>query len=447
MKKALPLVLLGGAVLLFCIGVAALAFNFLGNRGEQANLTQWKAPLEQVDARQLRLANALEPLAGMTDIQAIDDALQQGDWESAYAVVAYSPDLSDAIRAGTLLLLGSRYQAAKQPVRAAWAYQYAADIVQLSPIPSDLVRVQTLLEAGQGQQGLGQKAAARAALDQAYLILEYSATIARDSRARLLADAAKLYKEMGVANLAQQAQQKSADVSAAAAEEANAPAHAPYRQLPGELPANAELKDKIAERTTAAKELIDQLNLHPPKAGEQMPEELLRTLGDRLFEEDGLRQDYFAEQFSPTADSAVQNALLRDRIRWLGLKLRVARGGFGVSLVPEWETEKDQIAADLSDAFDELYKLNEQEAVAVEDPAEADHRLEDVLRAEVVSGRLGLYAYDEGDLRARLADLSTRLRDNQVPGLRLDSYTRGNQTVYLLVPDDLYGQGDKALPR
>ena len=46
-----------------------------------------------------------------------------------------------------------------------------------------------------------------------------------------------------------------------------------------------------------------------------------------------------------------------------------------------------------------------------------------------------------------LDDVSKRLRDEQVPALRLDSFMRGNTVYYLLVPDELYGLGEKTLPR
>ena len=76
-----------------------------------------------------------------------------------------------------------------------------------------------------------------------------------------------------------------------------------------------------------------------------------------------------------------------------------------------------------------------------------DRQLEDVLRAELVSAHWGLYSTDENDLRSRLGDLATKLQDDQVNTLRLDSFMRGQAVVYLLVPDSLYGQGEKALPK
>jgi hypothetical protein len=446
-KKALPLVLLVGAALLFGVGLAAIGARFYFERGQSVDLSQWKAPLDQVDAKRITPANALETLAGVGDVQAIDDALQQGDWESAFGDLAYTPDLADVNRAGTLLLLGSRYAAAKQTAKAAWAYQYAATLATISPLPSELVRVQTLLQAAQGLRSLGLLSAARAALDQAYLITEYSYSIPRDTHARLFEQIASEYQAFGVTSLATQAKQKSEEAAALASEEAVAASRPPFHIQPLALPGNQELQDKTKARVTAAKELIDQLNLRPPKSDQDLPQDLIRNLGDRLYEEDGLRKDYYEAQYKTAADAPAQAALLRDRIRWLALKLRLARGGFGLSLVPEWETDARNIAGELSDTFDQLFKLSEQQAGTAEKAADADQQVEDVLRGELVAGRWGLYGYDENDLRSRLDEISSRLRDEQVAALRLEAYQKGTVTLYLLVPDELYGQGEKALPR
>jgi hypothetical protein len=446
-KKALPLVLLAGAALLFCVGLVAIGVGKYFGRGDSVDLSAWKAPLDQVDSKQIAPANSLEMLAGVSDAQAIDDALQQGDWESAYAALAYGSDLADANRAGTLLLLGSRYVAAKQTAKAAWAYEYAAALATISPQPSDLLRGQVLVEAAQGLNAIGMGSAARAALDQAYLIAQYTFSIPRDTRARLYGQVATTYQAFGVTNLATEARQKSEEAAALTSEEAVATLRHPFFVPPADLPADKDLQDKSAARVTAAKELIDQLNLKPPKSQNDLPQELIRNLGDRLYEEDGLRKDYYDTQYKAAAEPGQQMALLLDRVHWLALKLRVARGGFGLSLVPEWEKDAKNIAKELSDTFDESFKLSEQQAGSAEKAADADYQLDDVLRGELVAGRWGLYDYDEKDLDSRLDDISKRLRDEQVAALRLEGYQKGAVTFYLLVPDELYGQGEKALPK
>ena len=47
----------------------------------------------------------------------------------------------------------------------------------------------------------------------------------------------------------------------------------------------------------------------------------------------------------------------------------------------------------------------------------------------------------------RLDEVNARLQDQHSPGLYLDSFLRGNLQLYLLVPEESYGLGEKALPR
>ncbi|MGB8648648.1 MAG: hypothetical protein WCF84_25650 [Anaerolineae bacterium] len=447
MKRALPLVLLGAALLLVCVGVAALGANFFLKQNDSVDLSQWKSPSAQVDSKKIVLATGLEPLAGISDGVAIDDALQQGDWESAFATAAFSPDLNDADRAGVMLLLGSRYAAGKQPARAAWAYQYAAILALISPLPSDLVRAQTLIQAAQGLAGLNLSTAARRSVDQAFLITQYSPAIPGDARSRLYAEIVQTYSQLGLGQLAASAQRASQQSDPAAGGDISGTVQAPYRLTGAELKLTDALNAKMQARVTAAKELIDQVALHPPKTDKDLPGKQVQALGDRLYEEDGARSDYYDALDKAATKPADQAMALRGRITWLALKLRVAQRGFGVSLVSEWETGAKDIAQALSDAQDQLYKLNEQQATAAAKSDVADRQLEEVLRAELVAGRWGLYQSDENDLRSRLDEVAGKLRDDQVNALRLDMFTSNKDLVFILVPDDLYGQGEKALPK
>lgn len=448
MKKALPFILLGGAGLLFCFGVAALALNFLGPRSAAVDTSKWIAPQAQVDNKKVMPQVALAILAGTSSAGSVDDSLAAGDFEGAFAQIAYSTDFSDADRVGTLLLLGSRYAAGKQTAKAAWMYEYAVFLGTVSPNPSDLLRVQTLLEASQGLKAIGMEPNARAALDQAYLIAQYSFALPRDTRAQLLEQIARSYQGFGATKQANEARQMGADSAILTTEDAINNSRRPFKVQPAEPPESADLVVKVKERFSAARELLDALNLNPPKNEAEMPEDLIRALGDKLFEEDGMRTEYYAAQYDAAQDASAQLGILRDKLRWLSLKYRIARGGFGISLMPEWEDQAEEIASELNETFSDYFAITEQQASSLDKTDEANRSTEDVLRASLVAGRWGLYPqFDEEDLRARLDEVSQVLRDEQVASLRLDSFTRGTAVVYLLVPDELYGIGEKALPR
>jgi hypothetical protein len=447
-RRALPLILLGAAGLLFCFGAVALAANFIAPRSATVDLAAWKPPYEQIDAKAMDPAVALGFLAGNSDGASVDDALAAGDWESAFAHIAYGTEFSDANRVGTLLLLGSRYAAANDIPKAAWSYQYAVFLATVSPAPSDLTRAQALLEAAQGLKAIHQDATARSALDHAYLVAQYSFSTPRDTRADLLEQIGRAYAAFGEKDLAAQAQQQAAEAWLEPNESAISAARRPFRIQPTSPPENPELRAKLQERLAAARELVDALYLNPPTNESELPEQFISALGDKLYEEDGMRTEYYAAQYDQAVDASARLGVLRDKIRWLALKYRIARNGFGISLLQEWEDAAESIAQELNDAHAEYFQIVEEQAAGLEKSDEAARSVEDTLRAAIAASRWGLYPQaDEEDLRLRLDEVSQALRDERVNALRLDSYKRGDQIVYLLVPDELYGQGERALPR
>jgi hypothetical protein len=447
-KKALPFILLGAAGLLLCIGVSALAVNFVSSRSPSVDTSKWITPQEQVDTQKIIPGVAIAILAGTSDSASVDDSLAAGDFEGAFAQIAYGTEFSDANRVGTLLLLGNRYAAAKQTTKAAWMYQYAVFLAVVSPLPSDLNRVQTLLEAAQGLKALNMDSNARAALDQAYLIAEYSPALPRDTRAQVAEQIARLYDRFGASKLAQNARQLANDTITLADESAVNLARRPFRIQPTDPPANPDIVAKLKERVAAARELVDALNLNPPKSEADLPDDLVRALGDKLYEEDGLRMAYYASQYDASPDASSQLGVLRDKLTWLAIKYRIAKKGFGISLVPEWEDQAADIAQQLNDTYADYFAITQQQAQSLDKTDESNRSIEDLLRGAIVAGRWGIYSqYDEADLRSQLDTVSQALRDQQVASLRLDSFMRGKQVVYLLVPDELYGMGERALPR
>ena len=58
-----------------------------------------------------------------------------------------------------------------------------------------------------------------------------------------------------------------------------------------------------------------------------------------------------------TPQLSTQISIIRERINWLSIKYRVARRGYGISLVPEWEAEAEQIRAELTKSYELLFAL------------------------------------------------------------------------------------------
>lgn len=404
--------------------------------------------MDQVNNRALTPTSALLPLTGIPAEDALNTALDNADWESAFALIAYDRRLSDPSRIGALLQIGDRYAAAKNPRKAAWCYQAVALIVTLSPALSDTTRLNAYLQLSAGLRAVNAPDAARRAVDQAYLVAQYTPTLKRRARATRLTQVANAYKNLGLDALAAQARAKSEESANAPDELPAATPRPPFLPIAAKLPASAEVNAAKEARIAAAKLLVDDVTNDPPKSSGDWPKDSVDQLRDALLQEDGARAAYYDQQLTQTKDPAVQIALLTDKVNWLTLKYRTARGTFGADLVPQWGKEAPGISDALSDAWGELFHLYESQAGALSSAQETNQATEDVLKQELFALRWGWYhGVLERDLRTALGDVTQKLMDASVPALRLDSVIRSSRALYLLVPDQLYGQNENILPK
>ena len=430
------------------LGVATLSGVFFLRGSDVPDAFAWKPPLESVDNRALAPGTALLPLTGTSANDALSAALDQAHLENAFAVAAYDPTLSDSERIGALLQLGTRYASAKDTRKAALTFQAAAQLATLSPALADYARLETYLQAGTGLRGVGANDAARWVTDQAYLVALYTPTLQREQRARRLEQVANAYTALNASALSSQARAKAVEASTASATAPITGTRMPYIPTAGILLAAPEIDTATARRIAAAKALQDDLIDHPPKSAKDWSADLVAELSDALVEEDSARQAYYDKQIAQTKDAAAQIALWRDKIAWLALKYRVARGGFGASLVADWEKDRAAIADDWGAAWDELFRLAEAQAAALPKPPDSTPAQEDVIRQKLIAARWGWYnGTPEQDLNAQRGEITQKLMDAAYPELRLDTFNRNNKTIFILLPDELYGQGEKALPK
>lgn len=406
----------------------------------------WKPLADRVSSSSLDPATALIGLTDLPADQVLDRTFESGDLESAFAFVAYDPRLSDAARVGALLQLGSQYSAAKNLRRAAWCYQSAALLAIISPFLSDFSRSETLLTASMGLRAADAKEAARRVLDEAYLIAVYSPSLRRQQRASRLNQIGNVYDALNLPGIADQARNKGQE-AASAPETQPPPIRAPFIPIPGSLPSSPALEKIKHTRAVAASQLLDDVAADKPKSPTAWPQDSTNQLRYALLNEDDARSEYYNQQFPAARDSFAQIAILNDKIDWLALKYRVARGGYGANFVPEWTKNTNPIADDLSDAWNDLYMVFQKQTDALSNPQDVNEAREDILRQQLFGVRWGWSQKLETDLRSDMADVTTKLRDGSVLTLRLDSATRNNRILYLLVPDELYGQGAQVFPQ
>lgn len=446
MKRLAPLLFILAGCCLLTLAVAVIGAVFLFRNVDTSDALAWKPPLELVDNRALAPDTVLLPLTGIAPSDALNAALDKAQIENAYALLAYDPTLSDATRIGALLQLGARYANAKDTAKAAACFQAAAGLATLSPALSDQARMDAYQQASDGLRKIGSTSIARRVTDQAYLVAQYSPTLKHDVRARRLEQIAQNYADLGAGALAAQARAKSIDAAGVTTEDKNPPAHLPFVPAAGKLPASPQLDAAVKTRLAAAQQLNDDVqNLAKPT--DSWDPDLLSQLSDALLAEDAARQTYY-NQIPQTKDPAIQIALLRDRVNWLALKYRIARGAFGKTIVADWSHDPGSLADAWGDAWAEWFNAAEAQARAVAKPQNPDQAMEDVVRQELIAARWGWdNRASESDLVDSLSAVTQRLMQASTPALRLDTFTRGKASLYLLVPDDLYGQGEKALPK
>lgn len=355
----------------------------------------WVSPLSAIKAGAIDPALALGALADVPDQAVVEQSLAAGSNETALAALLYSASLDDQTRASGLLTLATRFASSGNKNRTAQVTRTAVDIAILSPTMSDYSRAAALAQAAQLLAGAGKANEAASALTNAAIIARYSGHIDVSYRQRLLEALASDAARMGRKDTAQELR--------AAANAPLPPVDTTRTVLPGlwtELAANggqawADLAVATAERITLAQALIASL-----EGKSSTPSETVRqSLEKALVREDKLREDVYSQGVTQGDNLLQRVAYARAHMEWLALKWRVARQGFGMALVPAWESKDTSIEASLSQACDEYYVILRDAAVSLPEQSSAVQGAVEAIQDQIKLGRLGLPPYaQEGEL-------------------------------------------------
>ncbi|MFN2240907.1 MAG: hypothetical protein ACK2U2_01385, partial [Anaerolineae bacterium] len=188
-------ILLAVLALLLLAVIASVVIFFVVQRQPQS--AGWQDPIIAILPDEIAADLALYPLAGASELDTVDAAIDNGDLETAYATLVFGVDLTDAQRIGRLILLGGRFPDAEKTDRAALAYQQIMDTAVLSPDLNDPARADALLASGRGWAALGEKDSALDAYDQAYLIAVQSPYLQMANRRDLLSALETAYRDLG----------------------------------------------------------------------------------------------------------------------------------------------------------------------------------------------------------------------------------------------------------
>ena len=362
--------------------------------------------LNQIDVDAIDPALALASLGGVSEVELIKEALDKSRPETALATLLFSPTLSNRETSGGLLRLAEVYSNSNQFSQARFAYELAGSVATLAPDISDNIRADLFMQTGEGLIGISQNELARLYLDQAFVIADRSPYLQAAHRRRIFERLQQNYLTIDERVLARESLSLSAnptDLSLVVEKGTLLPPRS-------SVPLLEETQQSEAERWRAAQELAVLL----VERGGEVPVEKVEQLATALINEDQQKLPFFERELNNATQLSQKIDIIWAKINWLSLKYRVARKGFGVSLVPEWEAQAELIRSDLTKAYETLYASYADLVVALPNVSQIDKATEERLRMEVLAGELGRYPnYPEEQRRAQLQQATEQLIDTQ----------------------------------
>jgi hypothetical protein len=262
--------------------------------------------------------------------------------------------------------------------------------------------------AGEGLAALEEFGLSQLYFDQAYNIATVSPYLQAATRRSIFQRLHRGYQAIGDRERARMSLEQSAEPFPTVTV-AEAPPVLPVAEPPL-LP--LEVQQAEADRWQSAQELARVL----VQRGGHAPPELVAALRDALLAEDSAKLPYFDSQLASTPQLSVQISIVQARIHWLSIKYRVARQGYGIGLVPEWEAEAEGIRAELTKSYELLFALYADLIVSMPNAEQIDLATEEILRREILTGTLGRYPnYPEEQRVAQLMQATAHLVETR-PG-------------------------------
>jgi hypothetical protein len=429
-------ILLAALGILLVVAVASLV-TYLVLRQQPSSASSWSDPVGAIVPGEIVPGLALYPLAGAAELETVDAAMATGDLETAYALLMFGSDMTDAQRIGHLILLGDQFSAAEKPDRAGLSYQQVYDLAVLSPRLNDPARADALMAGGKGWAGLGEKTKALEAYDQVYLIAAQSPYLQMANRRDLLTELETAYGELGEKDRAEGARTRIVEL------DQQAPSSSPVTSaelpnLPNEEAGVSSPEVGVLEeaRRQAAYALIEGL-----AGGGEPPADLVNGLATALKAEDAAKLDLYSRELGGTTQSGKRIGIEQQWIRWLMLKYQVASKGLGLSLVPEWEAQLPAIQSDLSKANEGLFFDYEDLVAALPEASLMQPGSYEVRRQAIEDGRLGRYPnYPAQQLADKLQEAVRGLIDaGGTDALYVDVRPDDSGLYFFLSPASDYG--------
>jgi hypothetical protein len=442
-QRRLIWILLAVVVLLLFVAVVSVVL-FLVLRQRPSAPVSWQDPIAEIVPGDIVPELALYPLAGASELETIDAALDNYNvelanyeyLETAYATLVFGQELTDAQRIGRQIILGRRFAVAEKPERASLSYQQVYDLAVLSPKWNDPARADALLAAGNGWAELGQASQAFMAYDQVYVIAVRSPYLQMANRRDLLNALKLAYADLGDEERAAACQQQIIQLDQEVREPVAYPVPVPDLPIGEGTVSSAEVGDLEEARRQAAFALLNSFS-----DGSEPPAELVGDLAQALLAEDAAKLALYRQTLESTTQPGKRIDVHWQTIHWLTVKYQVALRGFGLTLVPEWEAQASSIQSALSKAYEDLFFDYEDLVTALPEASLMGPGSYVVRRQMNQSGRLGQYpnypAQQMADkLREAVANLIASGAGQQ---LFVDVVAENGGLRFFLNPADQYG--------
>jgi hypothetical protein len=326
------LILIAAVVILF------LNNQFSGDTSTSPSLLANTGPLTMVDVDQVDPALALASLGGVSEAEVIATAVDKARPETALAAVLYQPALTDKETAGSFLLLAAAYSRSSLPNKAVFSYKMAGITAILSPNIPDTVRTDLFLQTAEGLIDLNEAALAKFFLNQAFTVASNSPFLQAVQRRAIFERLQKNYIILGERELAR----TSLNISATPPQLASSIPEQQILPQTEEVPLTELVQEAEANRWQKAQELAAIL----VERGGNAPEATKNALREALVEEDRQKLPFFEGELATATRLSKKIDVTNAKIEWLSIKYKVARRAYGISLVPEWEAQVEQIRAD-----------------------------------------------------------------------------------------------------
>ena len=312
---------------------------------------------------------ALKQLTGDPAAPLALQAINAGHFETAYAILAFDTSMKPTQLAALYQQLGRGYQNQERTAEARQLYLVMRAIAVLEPTLNTNQRFELLLQSASGLIDADQTDAAFVAAQQAKFVGAETADLLPAQRSQFFAQLQPIARQLGG--------DRSDDRSAPKinfAREIDELARNPFLSPTGSAISSRRatlgaafepdpvVAIAVANRQQAANALIERLMFLSTIAGNNGARNNNSTADDiglereavakALLAEDQARQQYYSAAVSGSLSEGIslnqQLALLADHRQWLALKTRIALGGVGLTLVPEWEANTEFLLDELS---------------------------------------------------------------------------------------------------